>query len=314
MRRAAAFYSADFPWESLAPAIAAHEARCAALPCAPPPPLPGARAAGAPPAAAAAWDHFYRLHATKFFHPRSYLLSCFPALSTLTPRDLVLECGAGNGSNLAALLQCTPARVQAGDASQAALAALAAVPACAQATAAGRLRLHFWDVTAATAQAAAAAAAAAGPAAGSSGGGGGDCTGAASGGPPPPPLPPPPALAAAALLLFTLSAIAPQQHAAALRNLVASVAPGGHVCFRDYGLGDLAQLRAPDAALLSASTHRRPDGTLAHYFSREEVAALLEAAGCTVCEVAYHTVANTNRKTGQRLHRVFVHATGRVAE
>jgi hypothetical protein len=283
--RAAAFYSSDFPWESLAPAIAAHVARCAALP--PAPPLPAGALRGNP------WDHFYAAHATKFFHPRSYLLSCFPALATLTPQDLVLECGAGNGSNLAALLQCTPARVHAGEASRAALAALASVPACAQAMAAGRLRLFPWDVTGTAAPAAADAAAA-------------DAAAADAGGKQQP-------LAAAALLLFTLSAIEPRQHAAAVCNLVASVAPGGHVCFRDYGHGDLSQLRAPDAAILSASSHRRPDGTLAHYFAKEEVAALLEAAGCTVLELSYHTVANTNRRTGQRLHRVFVHALARRA-
>lgn len=274
MRRAAAFYCADYPWETLLPAIAAHEARCAALP--PPAPLQGQRHT-------TSWDAFYRTHEAKFFHPRSYLLACFPALVRLTASDAVLECGAGNGSNLAALLSFTPAAVLAGDASPAALAALASVPACQEAMAAARLRLFPWDVTASDAAGALAAAGA--PAA--------------------------PAPAAAALLLFTLSAIAPLQHAAAVRNLVASMAPGAVLCFRDYGIGDLAQLRAPDAAILSASTHRRPDGTLAHYFSREEVGRLLEEAGCAVLELGYHTVANTNRKTGQRLPRVFVHAMAR---
>jgi tRNAThr (cytosine32-N3)-methyltransferase len=254
MRRATAFYHSDFLYETLAPLIEQHAARCALLPPAPPPASPPRRNA---------WDAFYRRHGAAFFHPRSYLLSCFPLLARLAPGDLALECGAGNGSNIAALLESTPAAIAAGDASGAALAALASVPACQQALAAGRLRLFPWDVT------------------------------------------------AAALLLFTLSAIEPRQHAAAVGHLAASVALGGHVCFRDYGRGDLAQLRAPDAAILSAATHRRPDGTLAHYFETQEVAALLEGAGCTVLELAYHTVANTNRKTGQLLRRVFVHALAR---
>ena len=303
MRRATAFYHSDFLYETLAPLIEQHAARCALLPPAPPPPPP-------PPRRGSAWDAFYRRHGAAFFHPRSYLLSCFPVLARLAPGDLALECGAGNGSNIAALLESTPAAIAAGDASGAALAALASVPACQQALAAGRLRLFPWDVTAAAAAEAAAAAAAAAAEAGAPGaeggnGGAGACAPATP--PPPPPLPP----AAAALLLFTLSAIEPRQLAAAVGHLAASVALGGHVCFRDYGCGDLAQLRAPDAAILSAATHRRPDGTLAHYFETQEVAALLEGAGCTVLELAYHTVANTNRKTGQLLQRVFVHALAR---
>jgi hypothetical protein len=306
MRRAAAFYHSDFVYETLAPLIERHAARCALLPAAAP---------AAPPPRRNPWDAFYARHGAKFFHPRSYLLSCFPLLARLAPGDLALECGAGNGSNIAALLECTPAAIAAGDASQASLAALASVTACQQALAAGRLRLFPWDVTASGAAAAAAgaaagaAAAAGAPAAGPAGGAGAQA---------PPPLPPPlqsppPPLppAAAALLLFTLSAIEPQLHAAAVAHLAASVALGGHVCFRDYGRGDLAQLRAPDAAILSADTHRRPDGTLAHYFGKEEVAALLEGAGCTVLELEYHTVQNTNRKTGQLLQRVFVHALAR---
>ena len=269
---ASKFFTSDFAWDSLAPRLDEYEAACAALaPSSPPPAV----------CHQAAWDAFYERHAAGFFHARTYLLACFPLLSTLTASDTVLECGAGNGSNIAALLAHTPARVAAGDASAASLAALAGVPACAQAVAAGRLGIFPWNVAAA----------------------------------------PAPQPASIALLLFTLSALAPREHSAALRNLAASLPLGGHLCFRDYGHGDLAQLRAPPCSRLArepqdsspdaGATHRRSDGTLAHYFKVAELRALLEAAGFEPLELLYHTVENRNRKSGQSMQRVFVHALAR---
>lgn len=283
---ASKFYTADFAWDSLAPRLEEYEAACceaaALAPASPPPPV----------CHQAAWDAFYERHAAGFFHARTYLLACFPLLSTLTASDTVLEVGAGNGSNIAALLAHTPARIAAGDASAASLAALSAVPACAQAMAAERLSIFLWDVAAA-----------------------------------PAPLP-----ASTALLLFTLSALAPREHPAALRNLAASLPLGGNLLFRDYGHGDLAQLRAPPCSRLAwepegsgaaggaapppspdlaGATHRRSDGTLAHYFKVEELRALLGAAGFEPLELLYHTVENRNRKSGQAMQRVFVHALAR---
>lgn len=43
--------------------------------------------------------------------------------------------------------------------------------------------------------------------------------------------------------------------------------PGGILCFRDYGVFDLAQLRVPETSVITPQLHFRGDGTLAYYFS-----------------------------------------------
>lgn len=112
----------------------------------------------------------------------------------------------------------------------------------------------------------------------------------------------------AALLMFVLSAIHPKHHAAALRNVFSTLKPGGLLCFRDYGLYDLAQLRAGEENILTPKLHVRGDGTLAYYFSLDEVRQLLTSAGFEVQELEFCTIRSLNRKKGITLDRVWVHA------
>jgi len=86
------------------------------------------------------------------------------------------------------------------------------------------------------------------------------------------------------------------------------LAPGGLLCFRDYGLYDAAQLRAKPANLITERLHKRSDGTLSYYFSVADVEASLAAAGFHVQEVQWCTVRCVNRKLGLTLNRVWVHA------
>ena len=225
-------------------------------------------------AAATRWEAFHLSHAAGFFKPRSFLGAAFPALSSASP---VLEVGCGNGSNLPALLAGGAAAVHACEVSPAALRAAGAPPHAAAAIASGRLRLHLWD--------------------------------AAAGGPPPCLM----GGMGAVVLTFTASAVPPVMHNALWAHCAAALAPGGVLCFRDYGERDCAQLRAADGAMLSPWLHARPDGTLAFFFTVEGVRALMEGAGLAVEELALHTVRNVNRKTGAQLLRVFVHAVGRKA-
>jgi hypothetical protein len=50
-----------------------------------------------------------------------------------------------------------------------------------------------------------------------------------------------------ALIMFTLSAVPPGQSGmlSMLRNAAAALKPGGRLCIRDHGLGDMVQLRIP---------------------------------------------------------------------
>mmetsp|Transcript_26926 Transcript_26926/g.72776 ORF Transcript_26926/g.72776 Transcript_26926/m.72776 type:complete len:183 (+) Transcript_26926:159-707(+) len=111
-----------------------------------------------------------------------------------------------------------------------------------------------------------------------------------------------------ALIMFTLSAVPPSGQAHMLANAYASLRPGGFLCIRDHGLYDMVQLRIPPEQWAGPNMYKRGDGTLAYFFSVEDMRAKSEAAQFHVVDCEYVTVYNTNRKTGVQLRRVFVHA------
>ena len=88
-----------------------------------------------------------------------------------------------------------------------------------------------------------------------------------------------------ALLIFTLSAVAPTEHVAVLRRLRSALRPGsGTILFRDRARFDLTMIRASDKQRLGESTYAREDGTLAHYFTADEVERLAAEAGLEVVD------------------------------
>jgi SAM-dependent methyltransferase len=142
----------------------------------------------------------------------------------------------------------------------------------------------------------------------------------------------------AALIMFTLSAVPPGEGGMLpmLRNNAAALRPGGRLCIRDHGLGDMVQLRIPPHQVVlpdrvdhseAASDHtskvpsdhsdqawwwpddvyyRRGDGTLAYFYTSDGLAALGAAAGLVPVRCGYACVVNRNRRSGQALRRVFV--------
>lgn len=73
------------------------------------------------------------------------------------------------------------------------------------------------------------------------------------------------------LLIFILSALSPNQWNAAIRNVWRLLKPGGEVCFRDYGRGDLAQVRFRKGRWMEENFYVRGDGTRVYFFSEEEL-------------------------------------------
>lgn len=57
--------------------------------------------------------------------------------------------------------------------------------------------------------------------------------------------------------------------------------------------------------------YRRGDGTLAYFYTTDELAGLATAAGLEVVDCEYVCVFNRNRKTGLELRRTFVHGVFR---
>ncbi|KAF4120175.1 tRNAThr (cytosine32-N3)-methyltransferase, partial [Geosmithia morbida] len=77
-----------------------------------------------------------------------------------------------------------------------------------------------------------------------------------------------------AILIFIFSALSPDQWARAVDNVHRVLKPGGLVCFRDYGRGDLAQVRFRKGRYLEENFYIRGDGTRVYFFDKDELAGI----------------------------------------
>ena len=75
-----------------------------------------------------------------------------------------------------------------------------------------------------------------------------------------------------ALMVFIFSALSPLQWKKAVENVYRVLKPGGEVCFRDYGRGDLAQVRFKKGRYLEENFYIRGDGTRVYFFEKDELA------------------------------------------
>lgn len=219
------------------------------------------------------WELFYQAHPTaRFFKERRYLLLEFPCLAPPSQLRHVVEIGAGCGSSLLPILRAQPeARATACDVSSTCLDQLnAAVKLLGMEP--ERCSTFVADGT--------------DPALGVKLAG---------------------SDADAVLVMFTLSAVMPEGMLVMMRNAAAALKPGGLLCIRDHALYDMVQLRIPAQQCIGKHLFRRGDGTLAYFYTVEELSGLAKAAGLEVLECSYVCVINRNRKTGQELRRAFVH-------
>jgi tRNAThr (cytosine32-N3)-methyltransferase len=74
-----------------------------------------------------------------------------------------------------------------------------------------------------------------------------------------------------AVLIFIFSALSPDQWAKAVQNVHRVLKPGGLVCFRDYGRGDLAQVRFRKGRYLDENFYIRGDGTRVYFFDKDQL-------------------------------------------
>ncbi|KAI2623297.1 methyltransferase [Hypoxylon sp. NC1633] len=80
------------------------------------------------------------------------------------------------------------------------------------------------------------------------------------------------------LMIFIFSALSPTQWEQAVWNIYRVLKPGGEVCFRDYGRGDLAQVRFKKGRYLEENFYIRGDGTRVYFFEKDELAGIWTSA------------------------------------
>ena len=199
------------------------------------------------------WNQFYSNNTSNFFKDRKWLHQEFPILSKLTAKNaglsLVLEVGAGAGNTAFPILKANENEelmIHACDFSKKAVELIRANAAYDV----DHMQASVWDISSQGL---------------------------------------PPGLREGSvdvvLLVFIFSALSPKQWDAAVRNVWRVLKPGGEVCFRDYGKGDLTQVRFKKGRLLEDNFYVRGDGTRVYFFEEDELRAIWGGTGTASREV-----------------------------
>ncbi|KAK8202902.1 S-adenosyl-L-methionine-dependent methyltransferase [Phyllosticta capitalensis] len=189
------------------------------------------------------WNLFYKNNTNNFFKNRKWLFQEFPALKALTAADakpaLVLETGAGAGNTAFPVLQLNENphfKIHACDFSKKAVEVIRANELYDNGK---TIQADVWDVAGEGEQSL------------------------------------PPGIEEGSvdlvMMIFIFSALSPSQWAQAVRNIYRVLKPGGKVCFRDYGRGDLAQVRFKKGRYLDENFYVRGDGTRVYFFEKDEL-------------------------------------------
>lgn len=189
------------------------------------------------------WDRFYSNNRANFFKDRKWLVQEFPELGGITSADYgpctVLEVGAGAGNTafpLLAMNENPELRLHACDYSAKAVDVVRAQEAYTAQIDPAVLQADVWDAAGET-------------------------------------LPPglQPGSVDIILMIFIFSALSPDQWYRAVHNAFTLLKPGGEIFLRDYGRGDLAQVRFKKDRYLDENFYVRGDGTRVYFFEEQEL-------------------------------------------
>lgn len=191
------------------------------------------------------WNLFYKNNTANFFKDRKWLRQEFPVLAEVTQPDagrkVVLEVGAGAGNTAFPLLlvnQNDGLMIHACDFSKTAVDVMRE----SEHYKPEHMTADVWDVAAEKTEES-------------------DSL--------------PPGLTEGSVdvvvLIFIFSALNPKQWHQALCNIHRVLKPGGQVLFRDYGRGDLAQVRFKKGRYLADNFYIRGDGTRVYFFDKSQL-------------------------------------------
>lgn len=241
------------------------------------------------------WDKFYSNNQANFFKDRKWLVQEFPVLGEMTKEEYgpvtVLEVGAGAGNTafpILAMNQNSKLRLHACDYSKKAVDIIRAQEAYTSQPN-PVLQADVWDAASAT------------------------------------DLPPglTPNSVDVILMIFIFSALSPSQWTQAVRNAYTLLKPGGEVLFRDYGRGDLAQVRFKKGRYLEENFYVRGDGTRVYFFTEEELSEIWsgqspssaaggDTSGLEVVNLAVDRRMLVNRQRKLKMYRCWMQ--GRFAK
>ncbi|KKY18006.1 putative actin binding [Phaeomoniella chlamydospora] len=188
------------------------------------------------------WNLFYKQKQNTFFKDRKWLRQEFPVLGEITQRGAgkkrVLEVGAGAGNTAFPILRNNDNEeliVFAYDFSKTAVKTIREDEGYDE----KYIRAEVWDVASEE-----------------------------NGG-----LPPgiEPESLDVVVMIFIFSALSPSQWEKAVKNIFQVLKPGGQVLFRDYGRGDLAQVRFKAGRWMGENFYVRGDGTRVYFFDIDEL-------------------------------------------
>lgn len=189
------------------------------------------------------WDLFYKQKNASFFKDRKWLVQEFPVLAEVTRKDagrkLVLEAGAGAGNTAFPVMRMNEneeLEVVAADFSKKAVETMRAAEDYTREDMVGKMRAEVWDAA-------------------------GDVM----------PEGVQEQSVDVVVMIFIFSALSPQQWSQAVRNVWKVLKPGGQVLFRDYGRGDLAQVRFKAGRWMGENFYVRGDGTRVYFFDKDEL-------------------------------------------
>lgn len=188
------------------------------------------------------WDKFYSNNQANFFKDRKWLVQEFPVLGKVTQEGYgpvtVLEVGAGAGNTafpVLALNSNPGLKLHACDYSKKAIDIIRSQQAYTEQTGT-ILQADVWDAAG---------------------------------------MELPPGLSEGTVdvivMIFIFSALSPDQWTQAISNAWKLLRPGGEILFRDYGRGDLAQVRFKKGRYLEENFYVRGDGTRVYFFEEQEL-------------------------------------------
>lgn len=223
------------------------------------------------------WDLFYKQKTSTFFKDRKWLVQEFPVLHDITRADagrkVLLEVGAGAGNTAFPIMRLNEnpdLEVVAADFSKRAVETMRGAEDM-QLAKVGKVRAEVWDAAGEELP-----------------------EGLEEGG------------CDVVVMIFIFSALSPGQWAQAVRNVYRLLRPGGYVLFRDYGRGDLAQVRFKAGRWMEDNFYVRGDGTRVYFFEKEELESIWGEGRFSVLDLDVDRRLIVNRQRRIKMYRCWI--------